>query len=118
MRSSSHLLLRLPWLAIALLGCGGPQADTDPATHDDFAAIQQHEATLEEARGAAGHADVPCEQGCAAVPRGCAAARRICRIADATADLDARARCRRAEDVCRATRSEASRRCACPADEP
>lgn len=90
------------WLAMGLLwaGCGGSQPDTTPATHDDFRAIQRHEATIDGAAPVAEELDAECQRRCSAAANVCDAARGICRIAEDTADLDVRARCRSAQSTC------------------
>jgi len=85
-------------LTVALLGCGA--AGPTPATHDDFRAIQRHETVIEHALAALRDDGAPCPDRCDAAAEICAARDAICHIAEDTADLDARSRCRQASDAC------------------
>lgn len=96
-----------------LSGCGSAPAAPPPATHDDFRAIQRHEATIADARPRAAETDRPCEEACAAIHEACEAADAICRIADDTSDLDALARCESGRDACRDIGTDARARCTC-----
>ncbi len=80
------------------LACGGGAVELPPATSTDFAFIARQEAQLTEA------AQRDCEQ--ARVPRTCGASARLCEVALATSDVDARARCDAARRQCAAARSE------------
>lgn len=87
---------------LALCGaCGSAGSGVQPATHDDFRAIQRHEATIDARLPEATADGVDCDTRTDAAQAVCAAAEGICRIAEDTADLDARDRCRSARDACR-----------------
>ncbi len=102
------VLSRLLWTT-ALVACGANAPR--PATHDDFHAIQRHEATLDQVRTAA--LEGSCPEPCAAAAEGCAAADAICAIAAEVTDRDADLRCRAARERCERYRA-ASTRCGCP----
>src|SRR5262245_57449017 len=95
-------------LAVALFACGGSGATTRPATHEDFRAIQREEATIDVALEGLRRPDTPCETARIERTHACSGAEAICRIARETEDLDARARCRSAEDACRDAESLAT----------
>lgn len=98
-------------LGIVLVSaCGGPSAPP-PATHDDFRAIQRHEATIAAARARAEDERTECGPAGEAVAEVRGAAESICRIAEDTADLDATARCDRARREQRAVESVVRARC-------
>lgn len=97
---------------VAICGaCASAGPGTQPATHDDFRAIQRHEATIDAQLPRATDPGVDCEQARGAAQQVCEAARGICRIADDTADLDAIDRCDSARDGCRAAEGAVSGRC-------
>ncbi len=96
-----------------LAGCGAAPRAPTPATHDDFRAIQRSEARIESNRLVATDPAVDCATACAAIGAVCEAARAIRAVADDTADLDAVARARRAEDVCLRVRAGGGARCEC-----
>lgn len=93
--------------------CGSATPGTVPATHDDFRAVQRHEANIEAHRRDATDPTSGCEVACPAARAVCEAADAICRIADATADLDAIARCRQARNACGEARATPRPRCGC-----
>ena len=108
------MLGRLLALALALpvlFACGGGEATTRPATHDDFRAIQREESTIDVALEGLRRPETPCETAGIERTHACSGAEAICRIARETEDLDARARCRTAEDACREAESLATARC-------
>jgi len=92
-------------------GCGASGPDTQPATHDDFRAIQRHEAAIDARLPVATDPGSPCEAALDAAEDVCSAADGICRIADETADLDAIDRCDAAMDGCRAAEGAVTGRC-------
>ncbi|MEM9188371.1 MAG: hypothetical protein AAGF12_04315 [Myxococcota bacterium] len=87
------------------VGCGAAEVPP-PATDQDFAFIQEREATIDRNAGPAAGSD--CDAACPAQRALCEAAQEICIIADDTADLDVIERCRDADRTCRQGRS-----CAC-----
>lgn len=95
-------------LLLAVVACGS--STPPPATHETFRAIQRHEATLDRARTPALEGE--CDEACGATREGCVATRRICDIAESTSDVDARLRCRNAQDRCVQYQS-ATARCSC-----
>ena len=105
--------MRAVLVIVLLSACGGPSAPP-PATHDDFRAIQRHEASIAAARASATDPATDCDIAREAVTEVRAAEESICRIAEDTADLDATARCDRARRERREIESQASMRCERP----
>jgi hypothetical protein len=94
----------------SLFACASADPLT-PASDRDFEYIARQEAVLERASTAveSGECPVQCENAGTV----CEASEAICGVADATSDLDARARCRTAERRCLRARA-AKEACACP----
>lgn len=100
-------------LGVLWASCASGPA-TQPATHDDFRAIQRHEARMDARMPVATDSSQGCDPARAAAADVCEAAGAICRIADDTADLDAIDRCEAARDSCRRAEGAVGGRCDAP----